>query len=154
MTAKNFDDLAAPLYSTEEGQALIEECRQEHRAEVFAYRIGELRRELGIDQAELAERLGMSQAGVSKLERSTDPKLSTLMKLAAALGASLHIEITAQDHTIALDQTPLIHPGFCAGSNDWSKYGDYETRYAAWADFAEVFAGAEGARGADGVGVA
>ena len=106
MTAKNFDDLAAPLYSTEEGQTLIEECRQEHRAEVFAYRIGELRRELGIDQAELAERLGMSQAGVSKIERSTDPKLSTLMKLTAALGASLHIEITAQDHTIALDQTP------------------------------------------------
>ena len=48
----------------------------------------------------------------------------------------------------------LIHPGFCAGSNDWSKYGGYETRYAAWADFAEVFAGAEGARGADGVRVA
>lgn len=106
MAAKNFDDLAAPLYSTEESRTLIEECRQEHRAEVFAYRIGELRRELGIDQAELAKRLGMSQAGVSKLERSTDPKLSTLMKLAAALGASLHVEIAVQDHTIALVESP------------------------------------------------
>ena len=28
------------------------------------------------------------------------------MKLTAALGVSLHIEITAQDRTIALDQTP------------------------------------------------
>ena len=50
--------------------------------------------------------------------------------------------------------TPQASPHRWIQANDWSKYGDYETRYAAWADFAEVFAGAEGARGADGVGVA
>ena len=102
MNAKNFDDLAAPLYATAEGQRRMEELRREYEAEIFAYRIGELRRELGLDQAELAERLGMSQAGVSRLEKSTDPKLSTLIKLTSALGATLNVEVACQGHTVAL----------------------------------------------------
>lgn len=35
----------------------------------------------------------MTQGGFSKLERSTDPKLSTRHKLAEALGGALKIEI-------------------------------------------------------------
>lgn len=34
------------------------------------------------------ERLGISRAGVSKLERSTDPKLSTVRKFTEALGGA------------------------------------------------------------------
>ena len=74
MTAKNFDDLAAPLYSTEEGQALIEECRQEHRAEVFAYRIGELRRELSIDQARVGRTSRNESGGCFKTRAINRPQ--------------------------------------------------------------------------------
>lgn len=46
--------------------------------------------ELGMDQRELAERLGTTQARVSKIERGTqDLRLSTLGRLEAALGIRL-----------------------------------------------------------------
>lgn len=109
MTVKSFDDLAAPLYDTAEGRRRMDELRHEYEAEVFAYKIGELRQELGIDQRELADRLGMSQAGVSKLEKSSDPKLSTLIKLTSALGATLHVEIASQDRRIALAPLLSLH---------------------------------------------
>ena len=109
MTAKSFDDLAAPLFATAEGRRRMDELRHEYEAEVFAHKIGELRQELGIDQKELADRLGMSQAGVSKLEKSADPKLSTLIKLTSALGATLHVEIASQDRRIALAPFLSLH---------------------------------------------
>ena len=50
-----------------------------------------LRRRLGLTQAELAGRIGMSQSDLSKLERRRDVRLSTLKALAMALGGRLRI---------------------------------------------------------------
>ena len=100
--AKKFKDLAAPLYADPESRAQIERHKREMEAEIFACKLVDLRQELGISQTDLAERLGMSQAGVSKLERSTDPKLSTMRKLTEALGGTLHIEVRVGDRSIEL----------------------------------------------------
>ena len=100
--AKKFKDLAAPLYADPESRAQIERHKRGMEAELFACRLVDLRQELGISQTDLAERLGMSQAGVSKLERSTDPKLSTMRKLSEALGGTLHIQVRAGGRTIEL----------------------------------------------------
>lgn len=77
----------------------IDEYKQAIKAELVAYQLGELRRELGVDQVELAERLGMTQGGISKLERSADPKLSTLRNLTEALGGTLRIEVDVEGRT-------------------------------------------------------
>jgi DNA-binding XRE family transcriptional regulator len=53
--------------------------------------ITDLRRAAGLTQAELAERLAMSQSDLSKLERRGDVRLSTLVRLAGAFGARLHV---------------------------------------------------------------
>lgn len=45
-----------------------------------------LRREVGVTQAELAERLGWEQARVSRFERQADWRLSTLADYLQALG--------------------------------------------------------------------
>lgn len=91
--AKNFDQLAAPLYADPKRLAHMAEYREQLEAELLAYQLAELRKEMGIDQTELGKRVGMTQAGVSKFERSADPKISTLRKFARALGADIHIEI-------------------------------------------------------------
>ena len=54
----------------------------------------EVRRAIGMTQAELAAGLDTGQGTVSKVERSTDMYLSTLRKYIEALGGELHLLAT------------------------------------------------------------
>ena len=61
----------------------------------LAQRIAELREQRGLTQAQLAEKVGTTRAGISRLENPNyqNYSLKTLEKVAAALGARLKIEI-------------------------------------------------------------
>ena len=60
----------------------------------FAIQLRWRREELGLTQAAVAKRLGVSQQAYGKLERSdADPRLSTLDKL-ARIGLKLSVEIS------------------------------------------------------------
>jgi len=53
----------------------------------------EARSELNLTQKELAERTGIKQSNISRLERGTyTPSLKSLMKVAKGLNKELHIE--------------------------------------------------------------
>ena len=63
-------------------------------AMAFAKAVYDRRKELGLSQAELAERSGLSQAKISRLEGAdTVPTLPLLRRLASALNASLNIAL-------------------------------------------------------------
>lgn len=53
--------------------------------------LAELRHAHSLSQQALAERLGINQAAVSKLERRTDMYVSTLRQYIEAMGGELHI---------------------------------------------------------------
>jgi transcriptional regulator with XRE-family HTH domain len=53
--------------------------------------LAELRHAHSLSQQALAERLGVNQAAVSKLERRTDMYVSTLRQYVEAMGGELHI---------------------------------------------------------------
>lgn len=61
----------------------------------LAYRIVELREKRGLTQAQLARKVGTTQAGISRLENPNyrNYSLSTLEKVANALGARLKVEL-------------------------------------------------------------
>jgi len=61
----------------------------------LAHRIAELREKCGLTQAELARRVGTTQAGISRLENPNyrNYSLKTLEKVAIALGARLRVEL-------------------------------------------------------------
>jgi DNA-binding XRE family transcriptional regulator len=87
---------AYPMYGTSKlWRAWIEHRRalaQGARAALMATpSLAALRRALGITQAQLASRTGMSQSDLSKLERRGDMRLSTLQTYASGLGARLRI---------------------------------------------------------------
>ncbi|MCB1257405.1 MAG: helix-turn-helix transcriptional regulator [Microthrixaceae bacterium] len=62
----------------------------------IAMQVIELRERHGLTQAELAERSGIDQCDISRIERgATSPRTRTLKRIAAALGAELRlVEIT------------------------------------------------------------
>ena len=61
----------------------------------LAHRIVELREKCGLTQAQLADKVGTTQAGISRLENPNyrNYSLTTLEKVAAALGARLKVEL-------------------------------------------------------------
>ena len=56
-----------------------------------AVRLAELRRELGLSQIELAERLSVQQGAVSRMERRGDIKVSSLREYCQSLGGTLKL---------------------------------------------------------------
>jgi len=55
--------------------------------------LSELRALRGVSQQELAERLGLSQSAVSKLERREDPSFTALAGFVSALDGELFVEV-------------------------------------------------------------
>jgi DNA-binding XRE family transcriptional regulator len=79
--------------------AEVTEARREIRMSMaLAKAVYDRRTELGLTQAELAERAGLTQAKVSRIEGSdTVPTLPLLAALAKALDATLNIALDGGD---------------------------------------------------------
>lgn len=59
--------------------------------------LAEIRKAIGMTQADLAEKLDQGQGSVSKIEHGADMYLSTLRKYLEALGGELHLTATFPD---------------------------------------------------------
>lgn len=62
-----------------------------------AYTLRLLRDAIGLSQVEVAERSGIDQAELSRLERRVDARVSTLERYASALGLTLEIRLRSPD---------------------------------------------------------
>lgn len=68
------------------------------------YRVGELRRALGLTQAELAQLIGKTQSAVSQIETGEiGVSLQLLRAIVAQLGGELEIAAVFKDRRILLD---------------------------------------------------
>ena len=82
----------------------VAQARDSAIAAVRAYRLAELRRELGFNQASLARRLGISQSRVSRIERGDldHTEIATLRAFTEALGGELEITVRLGDERLRL----------------------------------------------------
>lgn len=80
----------------------VEEHKQRLLAAVRAYRLRELREQAGLTQAELAERIGVGQRQVSKIEHGDldNAKIGTIRRYLEAVGGDLSIEYVMGDNRI------------------------------------------------------
>lgn len=72
-----------------------------------AVSLAELRRRRGLSQKVLAERIGMSQSDLSKAERRTDWKVSTLAAIVEGMGLRVHVVVEDDDGHIAARIEPI-----------------------------------------------
>lgn len=79
----------------------VEAHKQRMLAEVRAYRLRELRENAGLTQEQLAQRIGVGQRQVSKIERGDleNTKIGTIRSYLEAVGGELTIEyVTGDSH--------------------------------------------------------
>jgi len=94
-TRKGFDQLRKQIDADPARRANVEE----HKTAM----LGELRRELDLTQAVVADRLDVTQENISQLERpEADVRLSTLSRYVEALGGRLEIRAAFPEETVTL----------------------------------------------------
>ena len=82
----------------------IERAARKTESMLAALELNELRRARGISQEELANRLGMRQPNISKLERRIDVRVSSLRAVIEAMGGELRIIAHFPDADYEIDQ--------------------------------------------------
>jgi len=87
---------------------LDEQRVAQHKAQALAqvrgHRLGELRQAAGLNQETLAQRLGVSQSRVSRIERGEldHTEIATLRAFLGALGGELEITVKLGDQHLTL----------------------------------------------------
>ena len=84
--ARNFRELEEKM--SPQSRARAEARAKDAMAEML---LAEIRKSVGLTQEELAESMGITQPGLSKLENQDDMQISTLRRLIEALGGQLEI---------------------------------------------------------------
>ena len=105
---------AYPRYGTSPlWRAWIDRCRVRAQAAPTAEQVtlAALRRDLGLTQEQVAGRLRMTQSDVSKLERRTNARMSTLQAYAHALGGRLLVTFVDGEKTCEIRLTTGPHGG-------------------------------------------
>ncbi len=77
------------------------QTRREMLAAVSGAQLAEIRKQLGLTQAQLAEAAGLSQARISQIENGTATSLETLRAYVAGLGG--HLDVVARIGNIQLN---------------------------------------------------
>jgi DNA-binding XRE family transcriptional regulator len=97
------DEFLAEFYPDPADKAAIAASMEQLRAEQRAYRLAEMRRRLGITQADVATRMGVTQSRVSAIEhaRPGATELRTLAAYVEALGGRLEIIADFGDQRLA-----------------------------------------------------
>lgn len=76
---------------------------------MYAESLGAMRKAASLTQEVVAQRLGKTQAGVSRLESQDDMFLSTFATYLEAVGSDPRITITVSGQQIELDLRSFIH---------------------------------------------
>ena len=98
---KSFDKLRRQIDADPDRRARVED----HKTVMLA----ELRRELDLTQAVIAERLEVTQENVSQIERGeADVRLSTLSRYVEALGGTLRIAAVFGDEEVEIGVGPRV----------------------------------------------
>ena len=97
--AMSLEDLAAKRPVDRER---VDEHKERMLGEVRAYRLRELREQAGLTQAALAERIGVGQRQVSKIEQGDleNAKLGTIRRYLEAVGGSMLLEYVMGDDRV------------------------------------------------------
>ena len=102
--ARNWKDVRAQAVDAGLDEARVGELRAKLRANVRAHRLAEIRQAYGLDQNTLAERIGVSQSRISRIERGEldRAEIATVRSYVEALGGEVEIVARFGDERITV----------------------------------------------------
>jgi len=111
MPNRNYRELRSKLEARPDHEQLQAEASRQLAREDEAYfrTLGEVRRARTLTQVELARKLGLAQATVSKVEGQADLYLSTLRRYIEAMGGHLELRAVFPDAEVIMDFDDLEH---------------------------------------------
>jgi transcriptional regulator with XRE-family HTH domain len=102
---RNFNELKREVEARPGAPERLARYRDELERELS---LAELRRARHLTQTQLASALGMTQPGISRIERQTDVYLSTLRTFVEALGGELQLKAVFPDGSVELSNLEEI----------------------------------------------
>ncbi len=101
---KNFSELRDEARRDPERARRIDEAKERALEEIASYRLAELRKALGVTQAELAELIGKSQSAISQIEHGEIAlSLDVLRSIVRQLGGEVEIAAVFDDRRVLID---------------------------------------------------
>lgn len=103
-SSKKFSEIRDEARRDPERARRIDEAKERAVEEIVSYRIAELRKALGITQAQLAAMIGKSQSAISQLEHGEiGLSLETLRSIVRQLGGEVEIAAVFDDRRVLID---------------------------------------------------
>ena len=87
------------------GSDALAEAHERTQAYIDGYRLAERRKELGLTQLELAERMGITKSRISQIERGEVSTFSAVARYVEALGGTIQITAVFGDDMYLLRST-------------------------------------------------
>lgn len=101
-TPQSWDDLEQQLYAAGVDPAEVAAGARRLLAEARGHQLAEIRRQSGLAQREVAQRMGISVARVSQIEHGEAATLEVVARYVEALGGRLDLVADFGDHTVRL----------------------------------------------------
>ena len=100
-----WSDVRPGIVESAGGEAAVADARRRNQAYIDGHRLAERRTALGLSQAEVAERMGVTKSRVSQIERGKVSTVEAIDRYVQALGGHLQISAVFGDDLYILRGT-------------------------------------------------
>jgi len=101
MNFSKWQDVRGEIVAGLGGEEAVSEARQRNQAYIDGHRLAERRKALGLTQAEVAERMGLTKSRVSQIERGEVSTIEAVARYVEAIGGQIQISaIFGDDHYV------------------------------------------------------
>ena len=96
-----WEDVREDIVADSGGEEAVVHARHRNQAYIDGHRLAERRKALGLTQAEVAERMGVTKSRVSQIERGEVSTIEAVARYVQAIGGQIQISaVFGDDHYI------------------------------------------------------
>ncbi|XVQ13906.1 helix-turn-helix domain-containing protein [Spirillospora sp. CA-255316] len=100
-----WSDVRAEVVAGAGGEEGVAQARKRNQAYIDGHRLAERRKDLGLSQSEVAERMGVTKSRVSQIERGEVSTVEAIARYVEALGGQIQISAVFGDDLYILRGT-------------------------------------------------